>query len=349
MQFTGSVWVTVGSSGFSGGSASYVSLVFQPNSSVAYVAYSDGGQASKTSVMRFAGADWATVGLAGFSAGTAVCTCLAFQPNSSIPFVAYGDGTVSNKATVMAYNGSTWTIVGPAGFSSGAVVSLSFAFQPNLAVPYIAIVTDGRTFSVVAFNGSVWAISRSGLALRYIPVTFVTTGIAFDPTTATPYASYYEGSSGASTMVVLKFDGQNWVQVYSKFVLSGKVGTLSCALSSLAVQPDSGQPFLVYQDFNSQKATVIALRGGAWVTIGSPGFSAGVPFYISLAFQPNSSAPYIAYSDGSASQFATVMSWPPERAPPRPPPAPPSPLPPPPPPPPVRANLLQNVQSFICN
>src|SRR5262245_42746129 len=62
-------WETVGSSGFSAGEASYTSIIV--DNGTPYVAYQDGANSYKATLMKFDGANWVTVGLAGFSAGEA--------------------------------------------------------------------------------------------------------------------------------------------------------------------------------------------------------------------------------------------------------------------------------------
>ena len=91
-------WTTVGSAGFSAGTADYISLAFS-SSNEPYVAYWDVGNAFKATVMKFDGANWVTVGTAGFSVGVAEYTSLAFN-SSNEPYVAYRDGGNSVKATV---------------------------------------------------------------------------------------------------------------------------------------------------------------------------------------------------------------------------------------------------------
>ncbi len=50
MKFDGTIWVIVGSAGFSAGIANYASLAFTTVDSNPYIAYTDGGNANKTTV-----------------------------------------------------------------------------------------------------------------------------------------------------------------------------------------------------------------------------------------------------------------------------------------------------------
>src|SRR5256885_1656244 len=82
-------WTPVVNPGISAGGASYISLAFSPDG-VPYVAYTDGGNGERATVMKFTGTAWETVGNAGFSAGVVHYTSLAFSPDG-VPYVAYMD------------------------------------------------------------------------------------------------------------------------------------------------------------------------------------------------------------------------------------------------------------------
>jgi len=97
----GTGWETVGTAGFSAGTASYTSLAIY--NGTPYVAYQDYENADKATVMKLntAGTGWETVGTAGFSTGTAYYTSLAIY--NGTPYVAYGDYGNGYKATVMKF------------------------------------------------------------------------------------------------------------------------------------------------------------------------------------------------------------------------------------------------------
>lgn len=95
-------WKYVGTSGFSTGLTNYISLAFSP-SGQPYVAYQDGGNSNKATVMMFDGVSWVNVGNAGFSSGTAGQPSFDFSPSGQ-PYVAYMDGGNYNKGTVMKYD-----------------------------------------------------------------------------------------------------------------------------------------------------------------------------------------------------------------------------------------------------
>ncbi|HWP95570.1 MAG TPA: hypothetical protein VN426_01850 [Syntrophomonadaceae bacterium] len=112
-KFNGSGWETVGSAGFSAGTASYVSLVFD-GSGTPYIAYEDGGNSNKATVMKFNGTDWETVGSAGLSTAAAYYTNLRIDGGGSL-YVAYEDGNKGYKLTVMKHAGPVATSITVSG------------------------------------------------------------------------------------------------------------------------------------------------------------------------------------------------------------------------------------------
>ena len=78
-------WSVVGSRAFSAGEAAYTRLALHPASGAPYVAYADGANSDKATVMTFTGSAWSLVGSAGFSDGMADDPSLAMHPNTGAP------------------------------------------------------------------------------------------------------------------------------------------------------------------------------------------------------------------------------------------------------------------------
>ncbi|AMQ55613.1 MBG domain-containing protein [Algoriphagus sanaruensis] len=279
-------WNPVGTAGFSG-TATYQSLAIAPDGTP-YVAYRDGSQSNKTTVMKFNGSGWEVVGTAGFSSGSSLYQSLAIAPDGT-PYVAYRDGSQSNKTTVMKFNGSGWEVVGTAGFSSGSSLLPSLAIAPD-GTPYVAFAEWQPEFSqsrttVMKFVGSAWQVVGSA---GFSDGTSSFQSLAFHPD-GTPYVAYNDNSLGKTT--VRKFNGSGWEVVG---IAGFSTGTAS--YQSLAFHPD-GTPYVAYQDGSqSNKTTVMKFNGSGWEVVGIAGFSTGTATYQSLEFHPDGT-PYVAYQD----------------------------------------------------
>ncbi len=284
-------WETVGSAGFSAGLANYQSLVI--NGSTPYVAYQDGGNGNRTTVMKFNGTAWETVGIAGFSADVAEYQSLAF--NGSTPYVAYQDGGNGDRTTVMKFNGTAWETVGSAGFSAGIAGYQSLAFDGS--IPYVAYqdAGNGNKTTVMKFNGTAWeTVGSAGFSADVA----IDQSLAFSG--STPYVTYRDGGNGFGT-TVMKFNGTAWETVGSAGFSAGVADFQSLAFNG-------SDPYVAYRDHgNGFKTTAMKFNGTAWETVGSEGFSAGLASYQSLAF--NDGTPYVAYYDAGNSDKTTVMKF----------------------------------------
>jgi len=301
MKFNGTNWVNVGTAGFSAGSTlnSLLTIAFSP-SGEPYVAYSDGANSQKATVMKFNGTNWVNVGTAGFSAGSITYGLIAFAfSNSGEPYVAYRDGANSDKATAMKFNGTNWVNVGTAGFSAGVVGGVSLAFSPS-GEPYVAY-QDATTFqklTAMKFDGTNWVnVGTAGFSAGAAGGV----SLAFSPS-GEPYVAYQDATTLAQ-LTAMKFNGTSWVNVGTTGFTPGQ-----SVYPSLAFSP-SGEPYVAFSYVgNSLKASVMKFNGTTWVNVGTPGFSAGPAPFLSLAFSSNGE-PYVAYSDGANSDKATVMKF----------------------------------------
>ena len=296
----GSGWLTVGPAGFSAGAASETSLALDKNN-VPYVAYEDGANGYKVTVMKYNGAAWETVGSAGFSAGLSVGEDLVLDKNN-VPYVAYDDGANGYKATVMKYNGATWETVGPADFSNDAAWYLSLALDSH-GTPYVAYTQlssspENNRATVMKFNGTGWV----PVGVPYFtPVSASYLSLKLDKND-TPYVAYRDGPYRGA--VVMKYDNGVWANVGSPFFSDGNEIGNSLALDS------SNMPYVAYQDKNS-RVMVKMYNGTDWVTVGSPEFSLSMIYYPYLVLDSNDT-PYVAYIEQGTlgiDKSATVMKY----------------------------------------
>jgi hypothetical protein len=143
-------WLTVGAEGFTAGTADWTSLAIDSSGSL-LVAFADGSQAGKTTVMKYSAGSWSVLGTAGFSDGAASYVSLALDTDGT-PYVAYVDAGNSGKLTVKKWTGSSWNNVGPAGFTAGTAAYASLGVSNH--IPYVAFQdgSNGGKASVVEFK-----------------------------------------------------------------------------------------------------------------------------------------------------------------------------------------------------
>ena len=190
-------WQTVGDAGFSAGGAEWTRLALHPSTGAPFVAYSDGANSNKTTVMCYDNGAWSVVGKAGFSAGAAWSISLAVHPSSGAPYVAYG---ASGEATVMFYDNEAWETVGDAGFSAGAALSTSLALHPSSGAPYVAYSdpANSNKTTVMCYDNGAWSVvGKAGFSAG----AALSTSLALHPSSGAPYVAYQDGSFGKSTVM----------------------------------------------------------------------------------------------------------------------------------------------------
>jgi Secretion system C-terminal sorting domain len=337
-------WTNVGSPDFTGKYAGSSSVAFDA-SGIPYVAFSDGSQAGKATVMKYSGGSWQVVGSAGFSVGSV--TGLTLELRGSTPVVAFADAGNSGKATAMKLNGSnTWVNVGSAGFSAGAAYNTTVAID-SIGYVYVAYTdaANNNKATVMNYNGSSWvALGSAGFtaAAASYPAMIIKHNV--------PYIIYSDASAGGN-LTVMGYNGGSWAaegnagfggNAGSTCIAADNTGTLYAAGSlassggdvvafklesgtwtALGTSVSSGAaqspqiaidannvPYIAYQDYaaNASKATVMKYTGSAWQTVGAAGFTPGKAYDISLAIGPGN-APYVAFADYTDSNKISLMTF----------------------------------------
>ena len=202
MKYTGAGdtgWEAVGSAGFSAGIANYNSLYVYDGTP--YVAYTDGGNSSKATVMKYTGTGgtgWEAVGSAGFSEDEVYYTSLYVYDGT--PYVAYRDSGNSYKATVMKYTGAGgtgWEAVGSAGFSEdGAGYTSLYVYDGTLYVAYM----DNYKATVMKYTGAGdtgWeAVGSTRFSTGYVSCVSL---YVYDDT---PYVAFEDGDNSYKMTVM---------------------------------------------------------------------------------------------------------------------------------------------------
>ena len=292
-----SLWKVVGTAGFTGGPAGYLSLVLD-SSGIPYLAFKDYSHSGRATVMTFNGTQWMNVGTPGFSSGEVWFTSLATGTAGKL-YVAYEDAANAFKATVMTFDGDGWVPAGLPGFTAGTANYTSLAVNPAApGQPFVAFMdgAHGNKASVMMFDGSSWTYAGapgfSAGEAEYV-------NLAFDPS-GNPYVAFqdYAHSLKAS---VMKFSGTSWTYAGNAGFSQGPA--LFCHLS---FNP-AGEPHVAYWD-QLVHGVVLKFNGTGWVNIGYPGFSAGEAHHTGLVFDQSGQA-YVAFIDLTDYKFPKVVTY----------------------------------------
>lgn len=284
-------WILIGDAGFTGGFADRPSLVFD-STGTPYVAYRDGTEGDRASVMHFDGSNWELLGDPGFSSGAAFGLSAAIYQDA--PVVAYADTDNDERAVVKWFDAGLWEDFGG---SDGAVSGTSLAVDANgeLYLAYSDFDLDDKT-TVLLWNGSdSWdLVGSAGFSADYAD------DISLAIYGTTPYVAYTDGGNDDKA-TVMRFTGGSWQVV-------GTAGFSADYAEYLSLTFDNtGTPYVAYMDGgNANKATVMKFTGGAWQVVGTAGFSSSYAEYTSLAFDV--ATPYVAFRDNGSGK-ATVMKF----------------------------------------
>lgn len=259
----GNNYSILGTAGFSAGLASYIATGVANNQ--LYVAYRDGGNGNKASVMKFDGTNWITVGLPGFSPGIVDFTTLSFI--GSTPYIAFKDSTNGGKSTVMAFNGTSWDIVGVAGFSANAVDEIQMKSDGTFLYVVYGDFANANKITVQKFDGSNWiVVGAPGFSVG------VATAPQLDFAGATPYVAYIDGSLN-NKATVMKFDGLNWINVGNPGFTFGSVTQIQLAINNTI-------PYVTFGDITNcgfqnqgRRGSAMKFNGTNWENYGSSCFT----------------------------------------------------------------------------
>lgn len=271
-------WMYVGGTTLSTSGASYLQLVFNPQTNEPYVAFGDETYGGKITVMKYSGGAWTSVGTPGFSATAANELSLSFNPQTNEPYIAYQEEG-SGIPVVMKYSSSSWSTVG--SLSSYAIGYISLAFNPQTYQPYIAF-DSNNSLVVLKYSGSSW--TSVGNTSTY-PMTYINPrGLAFNPVSNQPYVAFADNNTLAGK--VITFGGTNWTSV-------GNLGADEVDYLSIVFNA-SGVPYIAYRDNSNNSLFVKKYSAGAWSNVGGLDLLTDSTYGISLALNSNG-VPYVTY------------------------------------------------------
>jgi len=320
-KYDGNSWQNVGGSTFSTGQADYLSLAISPAGAV-FVGYTDSLVDDKATMKKYVLGSWEDVGTEGISPGAASYTSVAVDL-SGIPYIAYSDLTDLGKLIVRKFSGNSWLTSGTV--ASGGCGGYDCYYESSLAIdpsniPYIVFpdIKSGSKATLKKSDGNFWP--NVGGSISAGAVTHVSGRVR----NGTAYTAYVNSTSGKTEVVV--YSGSSWQIVsketnsknnfiqnlnktYNQAVIKLDASPGETDYSSLAIDKNSGEPYIAYSDGeNSFKVVVRKHDGNSWQSIGTEGFSVGEASYNSLEIDLNGT-PYIAYSDEGNGNKLTIKKY----------------------------------------
>lgn len=209
-------WEQLGPAGFSKGIASFVNL-FVDNNQV-YVAFQDGGDNSRISVMTYDKGRWNLLGSKIISPERAEYPSLYVE--NGILYLAFQDIANGGKASVLKYENNVWSSIGDRGLTEGLAEVIDLEVKNG--VPYLAFrdSSDGKIgLTVMAYLDKKWQI---------LGRPQFSDGLVFDLDIAvdskgTVYAVYCDDNNGRkiTAQAYSGGDGLFWVnQVFPKVLFN---------------------------------------------------------------------------------------------------------------------------------
>jgi len=297
---TAKSWEVLGTAGFATitSDSPYFSLAVN-SSGTPYVAFSDGADSNKVTVMKFDGSDWAQV---GDDLTSAAGSEIGLKFDGTVPYVVYR-GT-DNKATVKKFT-TAWEVVGTTeSFTPVDASSLSLAID-NANTAHVAFcdASVSGEASVMKDNTTAWTnLGSAGFSSDVTPII----SIAFDG--AVPYVSFKDGNTtGVDKLSVMKYTvaTTSW-DIVSEDISAGEVYQVRMAISA------SSALYVAYQDASlGYKGVVLQYSGSSWADVGGIGTGSTDPFTPASAngldFAVVGSNLYTAFGDGAVGGRASVM------------------------------------------
>ena len=253
---TSSTWVTVNNGLNAPYPAGRCKLAFAPDSSLYFMS------SNVTIVRKLVGSSWVEVGQVNPPTGVNHYGSISFAPDGT-PYIGFvsqfydPQGFVRGKASVKKFNGTAWEYVGDQYFNDSYTESfLTLCIAPD-GTPYVAYqdeLISSNTYgpaTVKKFNGTSWVTVGAPRFTGPVDADLLTMVIAPD---GTPYIAYGDPDLNNTTLtfgkkaVVMKFNGNAWVNAGSGDVSAGEAADVSLTLtkdgSKLLIGYNSGGSYV---------------------------------------------------------------------------------------------------------
>jgi hypothetical protein len=270
-----------------------------------YIAFWDGTNGGRASVMRWNGSSWQYVGQPGFtSSGYSTAISLALN-SADQPYLAILRLNDGGSASVMRLTGSVWEYVGQQEFSPPYPMYLSLTLSSN-GLPYVSYTVDSTVTNQgrisVRYN-SLWQTNWFHVGTPALTVEKARTlSLSLSPGDNIPYIAFSDGTKNGKISVMQK-GLSTWSYLGTPGFSTGEAFYTSIKVSS------TGTPYVAFKDYtNGGRASVMRWNGSSWQYVGQPGFTTGSVGEIAFAVS-NENVPYLAFKDYANSGKLSVMQW----------------------------------------
>lgn len=302
-MYNGTTWKKLGSI-FNTGGCQNVKIAVDA-AGTPYVAFRDGNNGSKLTVLKYTAGIWSYVGGSpGISVGAVWSLDIKVDSNG-FPIVAYEEQ--SSQASVKKFDGTSWNYIGTQYISPAYATYVSLALN-SADVPYVAY-SDGIGWpslnaTVKRFDGANWVLvgpqQFSASQADYIDLEFDKNNNLF-----IAYSDHFYSAA----ITVKKFNSTNWVNV-------GPAGFTGSQSKFITLDFDTlGVPYIAFQLYTPSasslfKANVVKYNGSLWVNVGP---SSGViseknADYTSILIDENN-LPLVAYIDENRHSKVAVKKF----------------------------------------
>ncbi len=307
MKYNGGSWQTVGSVGFTAGSATFISLAIKSDGTP-YIAFNDGANDNKLTVEYFDGTSWNIFHDPGFSDLYAKATNIAFDDQDNL-YVAYQDVDIADPESptynyrtynYKKFDGSDWVQIGQQlvdTSNTGNLAHVPILFKDSTIYTAVQYTNSVGTAVLKLVNNTWTSVSSNDSALAGLMnyVSPVIVGNEF-------YAVMQDGFNSGRAKV-FKSSGGSWSQVGndltttagSFLALTELNGTIYASGSySVSGPPPTVKPFVKKFD------------GTNWVDVGGDVSQGGAT---SPAITTDGKSLIVAVRDLANTNKLTVMKY----------------------------------------
>ena len=284
LKFNGSGWDAVGNAGFSPGSATDLSILFDSNG-VPYVAFEDENNMNAPSVMEFVNGNWLNVGPKNVISNKVSNLIFGIDSND-ILYLGYIDNTTF-YGIVQKYAGGNWNKINNDAAVKVPLGGMSLSIDKQNIV-YLGYIDQNRNSKVIYFNGTAWV--NFGNILSFNSGSKDKIKLAIDNNNNPLLLMNDVNVKG----ILWKYNGTSWVMGTNNIPLTESISDLNL------FSDRSNNYYICYNNFglNSGADHIVCQEfiSGNWTILGSSGISDGRESIMSDLAIDSTGIPYAIFN-----------------------------------------------------